>query len=183
VLRPAPEYPRNQANSTRSSGPSEPVAHIASGCGGPTASAVRDAGRGRPVRSLLQCAACGRQTSVTAGTVFQDTRTPLTVWFRAMWAVTEPKSGTSALALQPVLGLSSRRCAPGMSWVERSGRSIFEGASWASRISLTRRPRCPRIHSSSPRPRGALRTTAVAIRLTPSVNAALPAIRRGSPAG
>lgn len=41
--------------------------------------------KGWPVRGLLvQCAACGRQTSVTAGTIFQDTRTPLTVWFRAM---------------------------------------------------------------------------------------------------
>src|SRR6185295_15689320 len=39
-------------------------------------------------------------TSVTAGTVFQDTRTPLTAWFRAMWWVTNSKAGTSALTLQ-----------------------------------------------------------------------------------
>src|SRR5205807_6848417 len=39
-----------------------------------------------PVREvLLQCAACGYQTSVTAGTIFQDTRTPLRLWFQAMW--------------------------------------------------------------------------------------------------
>src|SRR5471030_833414 len=30
-----------------------------------------------PVRDLWECAGCGCQTSVTAGTIFQDTRTPL----------------------------------------------------------------------------------------------------------
>ena len=39
-----------------------------------------------PVRSvLMQCQACGHQTSVTAGTIFQDTRKPLVDWFRAMY--------------------------------------------------------------------------------------------------
>jgi len=33
----------------------------------------------------LEFAACGAQASVTAETIFQDTRTPLPVWFRAMW--------------------------------------------------------------------------------------------------
>jgi hypothetical protein len=33
------------------------------------------------------CATCGHQVSVTAGTIFQDTRTPLTLWFRAIWWV------------------------------------------------------------------------------------------------
>ena len=56
---------------------------------------------------LLQCAACGRQTSVTAGTIFQDTRTPLPTWFRAMWWVTTQKNGASALGLQRALGLGS----------------------------------------------------------------------------
>jgi len=42
---------------------------------------------------------------VTAGTIFQDTRTPLPVWFRAMWWVTTQKNGASALGLQRVLGL------------------------------------------------------------------------------
>jgi transposase-like protein len=43
---------------------------------------------------------------VTAGTIFQDTRTPLRVWFQAMWWVTTQKNGTSALGLQRVLGLN-----------------------------------------------------------------------------
>jgi transposase-like protein len=58
-----------------------------------------------------QCAGCNRQVSVTAGTVFQDTRTPLTVWFRAMWWMTSQKNGVSALGLQQVLGWGSYQTA------------------------------------------------------------------------
>jgi transposase-like protein len=58
-----------------------------------------------PVRGLWECAGCGCQCSATAGTIFQDTRTPLPVWFRAMWWVTTQKNGASALGLQRVLGL------------------------------------------------------------------------------
>ena len=83
-------------------------------CGGATA---------WPVRTVLwQCAACGRQTSVTAGTIFQDTRTPLTTWFRAMWGVTSSKTGTSALALQQVLGLGSYQTA--WAWLHKLRRAM-----------------------------------------------------------
>jgi transposase-like protein len=43
---------------------------------------------------------------VTAGTIFQDTRLPLMIWFRAMWWVTSQKDGASALGLKRVLGCS-----------------------------------------------------------------------------
>lgn len=56
-------------------------------------------------RGLSQCSGCGRQTSVTAGTVFQDTRLPLRLWFRAMWAITGYKHGVGAMGLQRVLGM------------------------------------------------------------------------------
>jgi len=76
-----------------------------------------------PVRTVLwQCANCGRQTSVTAGTIFQDTRTPLTTWFRAMWSVTSSKTGTSALALQQVLGLGSYQTA--WAWLHKLRRAM-----------------------------------------------------------
>ena len=48
---------------------------------------------------------------MTAGTVFQDSKLPLTVWFRAMWQVTSQKNGVSALGLQRVLGLGSYKTA------------------------------------------------------------------------
>jgi transposase-like protein/ribosomal protein L37AE/L43A len=83
-------------------------------CGGTTA---------WPVRVVLwQCAGCGRQTSVTAGTVFQDTRTPLTMWFRAMWWVTNSKTGTSALTLQHLLGLGSYQTA--WAWLHKLRRAM-----------------------------------------------------------
>jgi len=59
----------------------------------------------------VQCAGCGYQVSTTAGTVFQNTRTPLTVWFRAMWLLISQKNGVSAVALQRVLGWGSYQTA------------------------------------------------------------------------
>lgn len=59
----------------------------------------------------VQCAGCGYQVSMTAGTVFQDTRAPLTVWFRAMWLLISQKNGVSAVALQRVLGWGSYQTA------------------------------------------------------------------------
>ena len=58
-----------------------------------------------------ECADCGRQGSVTAGTILHRTRTPLTVWFAATWHVTSQKHGVSALGLQRVLGLGSYQTA------------------------------------------------------------------------
>lgn len=60
---------------------------------------------------LWECSGCHRQTSVTAGTIFQDSRLPLTLWFRAVWWVTSQKNGVSAMGLQRVLGLKSYKTA------------------------------------------------------------------------
>lgn len=80
-------------------------------------------GKSWPVRGvLLECAGCGCQTSVTAGTIFQDTRTPLAVWFRAMWWVTTQKNGASALGLQRVLGLKSYETA--WTWLHKLRRAM-----------------------------------------------------------
>lgn len=62
-------------------------------------------------RDLWRCVNCGRETSVIAGTVFQDSKLPLTLWFRAMWHVASQKTGVSALGLQRVLGLGSYKTA------------------------------------------------------------------------
>jgi hypothetical protein len=55
----------------------------------------------------LRCARCRSDHSVTAGTIFADTRLPLTIWFAAAWYVTGTKHGVSALGLQRLLGLGS----------------------------------------------------------------------------
>jgi transposase-like protein len=73
-------------------------------------------------RGLYECAACHRQTSVIAGTIFQDTRKPLTLWFRAMWYATSQKTGVSALGLQLVLGLGSYQTA--WVWLHKLRRAM-----------------------------------------------------------
>ena len=62
-------------------------------------------------RDLWRCVQCGRETSVLAGTIFQDSKLPLTVWFRAMWQVASQKKGVSALGLQRALGLGNYKTA------------------------------------------------------------------------
>lgn len=57
------------------------------------------------------CAGCARKTSVTAGTIFDRTRTPLATWFAAAWWMTSQKHGLSALGLQRALGLGSYQTA------------------------------------------------------------------------
>jgi transposase-like protein len=79
-----------------------------------------------------ECAACARQASVTAGTIFHRTRTPLTVWFAAAWQMTSQKHGVSALGLQRVLGLGSYQTAWAMlhryrSAMVRPGRERLSG--------------------------------------------------------
>lgn len=61
----------------------------------------------RASRRRLICRSCAHQCSVTAGTIFEKTRTPLRVWFAAAWHITSQKHGISALGLQRALGLGS----------------------------------------------------------------------------
>lgn len=51
----------------------------------------------------FMCTGCGSRTSVTAGTIFDRTRTPLTVWFSACWYFATGKDGISALSLKRTL--------------------------------------------------------------------------------
>lgn len=71
---------------------------------------------------LLRCRTCHGRTSLTAGTIFQDTRKPLRMWFLAMWFVTSQKNGVSALGLQRVLGLGSYETA--WTWLHKLRRAM-----------------------------------------------------------
>lgn len=62
----------------------------------------------RQTRGRLVCTACRHQTSVTAGTILEKTRTPLTTWFEAAWHLTTAKNGLSAKTLERTLGTSYR---------------------------------------------------------------------------
>lgn len=57
-------------------------------------------------RSLFQCHACHRQTSLTAGTLFDSTKLPLTRWFLAIYLISQAKTGLSALELKRDIGVS-----------------------------------------------------------------------------
>ena len=59
---------------------------------------------------------------MTSGTIFQDTRKPLRLWFRAIWHVTSQKNGVSALGLQRVLGLGSYQTA--WTWMHKLRRAM-----------------------------------------------------------
>ncbi len=58
-------------------------------------------------RKLYQCSKCKYQVSVTAGTIFHKTRTPLVKWFWMIFMMTRQKSGASMMSLQRMLGISS----------------------------------------------------------------------------
>ncbi len=57
-------------------------------------------------RGLSVCSTCQYQQSPLAGTIFQDSRIPLRIWFQAIWWLTSQKNGASAQTLQRVLGMS-----------------------------------------------------------------------------
>ncbi len=125
VFRPVEDYPRNQAEFDARFGTEAacraylvqlrwPHGFRCPRCGH---------GKGWPVRgTLVQCAGCGRQASATAGTIFRDTRTPLRVWFHAMWCVTGQKTGTSARTLRRLPGLGSYQTA--WSWLHKLRRAM-----------------------------------------------------------
>jgi len=56
-------------------------------------------------RGLFQCLDCRHQTSPTAGTIYDSTNLPLTVWFQAMHLLTQGKHSVSALELKRQLGV------------------------------------------------------------------------------
>ena len=80
----------------------------------------------------FKCAACDARTSVTAGTIFDRTRTPLTVWFTVCWMFASGKDGISALSVQRTLEIGSYHTAWGMlhrlrSVLVRPGRDRLSG--------------------------------------------------------
>jgi len=59
-------------------------------------------------RGRLACPICRHQTSVSAGTILDKTRTSLTTWFEGAWHVTTAKNGMSAKTLERTMGISYR---------------------------------------------------------------------------
>lgn len=98
----------------------------------------------RGSRRRLVCRSCGHETTVTAGTLFQGTRTPLRQWLAAAWHVSTAEEGVSARRLQRTLGLGSYETA----WtilhrlrraMVRSGRPRLDGVAEVGRTLLAAR--------------------------------------------
>jgi hypothetical protein len=99
----------------------------------------------RGSRRRLVCRACGHQTSVTAGTLFQGTRTPLRSWFAAAWELATAEQGVSARRLARELDLGSYETAWTMLHrlrraMVRSGRPRLEGVAETGTVLLRGRP-------------------------------------------
>jgi len=80
----------------------------------------------------IECGGCHKRTSLTAGTIFDKTRTPLTVWFHACWLFATAKDGISAQHLQRALEIGSYQTAWAMlgrlrSVLVRPGRDRLAG--------------------------------------------------------
>jgi transposase-like protein len=70
----------------------------------------------------FQCQECNYQSSIKSGTIFEGSRSPLTLWFRAVWWVTSQKNGASALGLKRILGLGSYETA--WTWLHKIRRAM-----------------------------------------------------------
>jgi transposase-like protein len=73
-------------------------------------------------RRMWMCSSCGRKTSVTAGTIFHRSHTPLSTWFAAVWFVTSSKNGISAKSLEQQLGFGSYETA--WAWLHKLRRAM-----------------------------------------------------------
>jgi hypothetical protein len=78
---------------------------------------------------------CGRQTSVTAGTMMHHSKLPLTAWFWAAYLMATHSNGISALQSQRQLALGSYKtawllCAKLRRSMLAPGKSLF-GSGWA----------------------------------------------------
>ena len=62
--------------------------------------------RNVPARHLFKCKACKRQFSVTKGTIFEDSKIPLTLWIQCMFRMCSSKKGISAHQIHREYGIT-----------------------------------------------------------------------------
>ena len=74
-------------------------------------------------RLIEECRSCGRQHSILAGTMFEQTKTGLAKWFLAIYLVTSSKGGISAMELQRQMGFGSYGTA--WTWLHKIRRATI----------------------------------------------------------
>ena len=100
-------------------------------------------------RKVFQCNRCKRQLSLTAGTVFQDSKLPLTTWFAAIYHLTQGKGGISSIELGRRLGVRRQTA-----WLVRHKLMRAMAAREAEKPKLSGRVEVDDAHLGGERPGG-----------------------------
>ena len=112
------------------------------------------------LRLIEECAACGKQHSLLAGTIFEQTKSGLAKWFLAIYLVTSSKGGISAMELKRQMGFGSYQTA--WSWLHKIRKAMVA----PQRAPLSARVEADETYLGGPRPgapgRGAAGKTKVA---------------------
>ena len=95
---------------------------------------------------IEECAACGKQHSLLAGTIFEQTKTGLSRWFLAIYLVTSSKGGISAMELKRQMGFGSYQTA--WSWLHKIRKAMVR----PERTPLSTRVEADETYVGGPRP-------------------------------
>jgi len=71
----------------------------------------------------IHCSTCEKEFSITSGTIFQDTKKPLLLWFHIMWWVVAQKTGVSATNMTDFMGFGSDETA--WHWLHKLRRAMI----------------------------------------------------------
>jgi len=59
-------------------------------------------------KGIYRCAKCRKNFSITVGTIFENTKLPLRIWFGAIWLITNHKKGIASTTLATDLGITQK---------------------------------------------------------------------------
>jgi predicted RNA-binding Zn-ribbon protein involved in translation (DUF1610 family) len=132
-----------------------PDGFVCPGCGGTKAWRLES----KPW--TYECAHCGRQISVTAGTIMHHSKLPLTTWFWAAYVMATQPNGISALQLQRELSLGSYKtawllCAKLRSAMAAPDRNLLSGLVEVAKTEITLRSKQDRAAGSGSSDHGKL---------------------------
>jgi len=116
-----------------------PAGFCCTGCG-------HDQAWSHKKRLIEECVACGKQHSILAGTIFEQTKTGLARWFLAIYLVTSSKGGISAMELKRQMGFGSYQTA--WSWLHKIRRAMVR----PERTPLSARVEADETYVGGPRP-------------------------------
>jgi transposase-like protein len=71
-----------------------------------TKASVRKDGRPVPARHLYKCKTCRKQFSITKGTIFEDSKIPLSTWITVMYRMCSSRGGLSAQQVSREFGVT-----------------------------------------------------------------------------